>query len=114
VFFLVHALGATEVIGKRHELRPVTKMPIAPAVAVGGGDRGSTERAPVIAALEGEHQALAALGVAHQLQAVLDGLATAHIEVDAALEPELLLRSFRQPDSKLDLLAMEVLAGNLW
>ena len=60
-------------------------MAVAPAIAVGRGDGRGAERAAVIAALEGEHQALAVLGIAHELEAVLDRLAAADIEVDAAL-----------------------------
>ena len=71
------------------------------------------ERAAVIAALEGEHQALAVLGVAHELEAVLDRLAAADIEVDAALQAELLLGRLGQDGGQLDLLAVQVLARHL-
>ena len=113
VFLLAHPLGAAEMVGERHELGPVAEVAVAPAIAVGRGDRGGAERAAVIAALEGEHQALAVLGVAHELQAVLDRLAAADIEVDAALQPELLLGRLGQHGGELDLLAVQVLARHL-
>ena len=73
----------------------------------------AAERAAVIAALEGEHQALALLGVADELEAVLDGLAAADVEVDAPLQAEPLLGGLGQDGGQLDLLAMQVLAGHL-
>ena len=91
VFLLAHALGAAEVVGERHELRAIAEVAVAAAIAVGRGDRRGAERAAVIAALEGEHQALAVRGVAHELQAVLDRLAAADVEMHAALRAELLL-----------------------
>src|SRR5436190_3772439 len=113
VFLLGHALGAAEMVGERHELGAISEVAVAPAIAVGGGDGGGAERAAVIAALEGEHQALAVLGIAHELQAVLDRLAASDIEVDAALQPEPLLGQLRQHGGKLDLLTVQVLARQL-
>ena len=94
-------------------MRPVAEMAVAPAVAVGRGDGRGPERAAVIAALEGEHQALAVPGVAHELEAVLDRLAAADIEVDAALEAELALGGLGQHGGQLDLLAVQILARHL-
>ena len=74
VFLLAHALRAAEVVGERHELRAVAEVAVAAAIAVGRGDRRRAERAAVIAALEGEHQALAVRRVAHELERVLDRL----------------------------------------
>src|SRR5688572_3715959 len=59
IFLLAHALGPPEVIGERDELGALAEMAVAAAVAVGRGDRRGPQRAPVIAALEGEHQAFA-------------------------------------------------------
>src|SRR5262249_24978418 len=100
-------------IGERYEVCPVAEMAVAPAVAVGGSNRRRAQCAAMVAALEGEHQALAVLGVAHELQAVLDRLAAPHIEMNAPLETKSLLSSFGQPGGELDLLAVEVLARNL-
>ena len=60
-------------------------MAVAAAIAVGRGDRRGAERAAVIAALEREHQALAARGVAHELERILDRLRAADVEMHAAL-----------------------------
>jgi len=62
------AIGAAEAVGIWHELGAVAEVAIAAAVAIGGGDGGGAQGAAVVAALEGEHQALAALGIAHQLE----------------------------------------------
>jgi hypothetical protein len=67
----------------------------------------------VIAALEGEHQALAIAGIADELQRILDRLCTADIEVDAALLAELGFGVLRDQRRELDLLAMQILAGDL-
>src|SRR5678815_1924140 len=66
VLLLGHALRAAEVIREFDELGAV-EMSVAAPVAVRRGDRRGTERAAVIAALEREHQALAAACVAHEL-----------------------------------------------
>src|SRR6185312_6032570 len=91
-FLLADPPGAAEGIGELHEMGAVAELAEAAAVAIRRGDRGGAERAAVIAALESEHQALAALGVAHQLEAVLDRLGAADVEVDAPLGAELGLR----------------------
>src|SRR6476659_9501771 len=54
VLLLAHPLGPTEMVGELHEVRPLAEMPVAPAVAVGRGDRRGPERAAVIAAFAGE------------------------------------------------------------
>ena len=113
VLLLAHALGAAEVIRKRHEMRAVAEVAVAAAIAVGRGDRRGAERAAVIAALEREHQALALLEVAHELEAVLDRLAAADVEMHAALGAELARRVAADVGRKLDLLAMQVLACHL-
>ena len=45
----------------------------------------------MIAAFKGKHQALATGIVSHQFERVLDGLRTADVEMDAALQVELAL-----------------------
>src|SRR5262249_38484025 len=113
VLLLAHALGRAEVIRERHELRALAEMAVAPAIAIGRGDRRGAERAAVIAALEGEHQALAVRGVAHELERILDRLRAADVEVHPALEPELRFRVARDQRGELDLLAVQVLARDL-
>ena len=88
-------------------------MAVAAAVAVGRGDRRGAERAAVIAALEGEHQALAVLEIADDLEAVLDRLAAADVEVHAALLAEFLLGIAGDDRRELDLLAVQILRGDL-
>src|SRR5205807_1186759 len=68
------AVWAAEAIRKRHELSPIAEVTEATPVSIGRGDGRGTERATVIAAFEGEHQALAAGGVAHELERVLHRL----------------------------------------
>jgi hypothetical protein len=70
-------------------------------------------RAAVVAALEGEHQALAAARIAHELERVLDGLCAADVEVNASRAPPLFLSILRDPLRELDLGRMEILAGDL-
>src|SRR5262245_4749949 len=113
VLLLAHALGAAEMVGERYEVRAVAEVAIAAAVAIGRGDGGGTERATVIAALEGEHQALAALEVAHQLEAVFDRLAATNVEMHAALAAEFLLGVAGDDGRQLDLFAVQILACNL-
>ena len=113
VLLLGHALGAAEVIRERNELRAVAEVAVAAAIAVGRGDGGGAERAAVIAALEREHQALALLEVAHELEAVFHRLAAADIEVHAALLAELLLGILGDQRGELDLLAVQILARHL-
>ena len=113
VLLLAHALRPAEVIRERHELGAVAEVAIAPAVAIGRGDGRGAQGAAVIAALEGEHQALALLVVAHQLETVLDGLTAAHVEMDAAPGAEFLLGVPGDDGGELDLLAMQVLARHL-
>jgi hypothetical protein len=91
----------------------LAEMAEAAAIAIGRGDRRGAERAAVIAALEGEHQALAVLGVAHELERILDRLGAADIEVHPTLGAELALGILRDQRRELDLLAMEILAGDL-
>ncbi len=67
----------------------------------------------MVPALEGEHQALALLGIADELEAVLDGLAATDIEMHAAFLAKLLLCVARDHRRQLDLLAMQVLACDL-
>src|SRR5204862_1132984 len=57
------SIRAAEAIGKRHEVRPVTEVPVAPAIAIGRGDGRGAEGTAMIAALERKHEALAAGGV---------------------------------------------------
>src|SRR5262249_21528520 len=64
------AVRAAEAVGERHELRALAEVSVAAAVAVAARDRGGSERAPVVAALEREHQAAAAARVAHELERV--------------------------------------------
>src|SRR5262249_34464230 len=106
VFLLAHALRPAEVIRERHELRAVAEMTVTATITVGRGDRRGAKRAAVIAAFEGEHQALAVRRIAHELERILDRLRSADVEVDAALEPELRLRIAGDECGKLDLLAM--------
>src|SRR5262249_39614551 len=88
VLLLAPAFRPAEVVRERYELRAVAEVAVAAAVAVGRGDGRGAQGAAVIAALEREHQALALLVVAHELQAVLDRLAAADVEVHAALGGE--------------------------
>ena len=67
----------------------------------------------MIAALEGEHQAFAVAGVADDLQRVLDRLGAADVEVDAALVAELGLGVLGDHRGQFDLLAVQVLRGDL-
>src|SRR6266545_296531 len=113
VFLLAHALRSPEVIGERHELRAVAEMPVAAAITVGRGDRRGAQRAAVIAALEGEHQAFSVRGIAHELERILDRLRAADVEMHADLETELGLGIARDQGGELDLLAMEILARHL-
>src|SRR5262249_46266724 len=113
VLLLAHTLRPAETVRERHELRAVAEMTVAPAIAVGRGDRRGAERAAVIAALEGEHQALAVRGVAHELERVLDRLGAADVEMHAALEAEFLLGIACDQRGELDLLAVQVLARGL-
>src|SRR5690606_22556590 len=89
------------------------EMAVASAIAVGRRDGRRAERAAMIAALEGEHQALAILGVADELEAVLDRLASTHVEVNTPLLAELLLGIAGNHRGQLNLLAMQVLARDL-
>src|SRR5262249_6201076 len=98
---------------ERNELRAVTEMTVAAAIAVGRGDGRCAERAAVIAALEREHQALALLEVADELKAVLHCLAAADIEMHAAFLAKFLLGILGNHRRKFDLLAMQVLTRNL-
>src|SRR5205085_10067929 len=107
------ALRSAEMVRERDELGPLAEMAVAAAVAIGRGDRRGAERAAVVAALEGEHQALAVRGVADELEGILDGLRAADVEVHAALLPELRLGVAGDQRRKLDLLAMQVLARDL-
>ncbi len=88
-------------------------MAEAAAVAVAAGDAGSTQRAAVVAAFEGEHQAFAVAGVAHHLERIFDGLRTADIEVHAASPPPLGLGVLRDHFRQLDLGWVQILAGHL-
>jgi hypothetical protein len=67
----------------------------------------------VVAALEREHQALAAAGVAHQLQRVLHRLRTADVEMHAPLHAEATFDLTDQRVGELDLLRVQVLARHL-
>src|SRR6185312_16624953 len=102
VFLLRHALRAAEVIRKLDELRAI-EMPVAAAIAVRRRDRRCAERAPVIAALEREHQAFSARGIAHDLERILDRLRAADVEVHAAVAAPLLLRILGDDLRQLDL-----------
>src|SRR5208282_4986106 len=107
VFLLAHPFRPAKMIGERDELRTVAEMSVAAAITVARCNRRSTERAPMISALEGEHQTLAARCIAHELQAVLDSLATADIEMNAALLAELRFHIARDVRGKLDLRAVQ-------
>src|SRR6185295_2205523 len=113
VLLLAHALGASEMVGERKEVGAVTEVAVAAPVAVGRGDGRCAEGAAVVAALEGKHQTLAVLEVAHELQAVFDRLTAADVEMDATLAAEFLLRVAGNDGGELDLFAMQVLAGDL-
>ena len=67
----------------------------------------------MIAALEGEHQALAAGIVAHQLQRILDCLRAADIEMNPSLAPELALGVLGDHGRQFHLFAVQVLRGDL-
>jgi len=67
----------------------------------------------VVAAFEREHQALAVGRIADELQRILDGLRATHIEVHAALAPELALHVLSNGLGELDTSLVEVLAGHL-
>src|SRR5690606_1704153 len=71
VLLLAHALRATEVVRERQEVGALAEMAVAAAIAIGRRNSRSAKRAAVISTLEGEHQALALLGVADELEAVL-------------------------------------------
>src|SRR3984893_10616063 len=88
-------------------------MAVAAAITIGRSDGGGAERAAVIAALEGEHQALAVPGVADELQRIFHRLRAADVEMHAALEAEFSFGILRDRRGKLDLLAVEILACDL-
>ena len=88
-------------------------MAIPTAVAIAGGDGRSAQGAPVVAALESEHKALAPAGVAHKLERVFDGLGTAHVKVHASLDPGHALHAPGKERRQFHLFAMQVLAGQL-
>jgi hypothetical protein len=101
------------VIGEGNELRALAEVAVAAAIAVGRGDGRGAERAPVITALEGEHQTLAVRGIAHELERILDRLGAADIEMHPALAAEFPLDILADGGRQLDLLAVEVLRGDL-
>ena len=107
------AVGAAEAVREGHEQRAFPEVPVTAAVAVGGGDGRRAERAPVVAALEGDHEALAAAGVAHELEGVLNGLRAAHVEVHAALFAPRVLDGFAEHGGEFDLFLVQVLGGDL-
>src|SRR6185369_9521713 len=105
---LAHPFWTAEMVGELDEMRAVGEVAEAAAVAVAGRDRRGAERAPVIAALEGEHQALAAAVIAHQLQRILDRLRAADVEMHTPLRAELALGVLGDARRELDLLAMQI------
>src|SRR5262249_34172313 len=107
------AVGAAKAIGKRHEMRALAEMSVSPAVAIGRRDRRGTQGPAVIAALEGEHQALAAPRIPHELDRVLDRWRTADIEMDSAGHAEGSFDPLRQRGRQLDLFPVEVLRSQL-
>ncbi|RMO59452.1 hypothetical protein ALQ29_05598 [Pseudomonas marginalis pv. marginalis] len=113
VLFLGHAFRAAEVVRERDELRALAEVAVAATVAVAGGDRRRAEGTPVVAAFEGEHQALAVGGVTHHFQGVFDGLRTADVEVHTTVEAEFFLGVDRDHFRQLDLAFVQVLAGDL-
>src|SRR5262245_55399266 len=76
---------AAKTVREWHEVSAIAEMSVAAAIAIGRGDRGRAQRAAVIAALEGEHQRLALVRVANELDRILDRLGAADIELNAAL-----------------------------
>jgi len=113
IFLGGHSLGATERIRERDELSPLAEVTEPAPVAIAGGDARCAQRAAVIPALEGEHQALAVTCVAHHFQRILDRLRTAHVEVNAARKSELPFGILSDPFGQLDLRRMKVLARDL-
>jgi len=101
------------VVGELDELCALAEVAVTAAVAVRRGNGRGAERAAVVATLEREHQALALLEIAHELEAVLDGLRAADIEVHAALHAELLLGVLGDDRREFDLLAVKILRGDL-
>src|SRR5439155_7355395 len=104
----LEAVDAPEAVRIEDELRAVAEMAVAPPVAIARSDGRRSERSPVIAAHESEHQVLAGR-VAHDLERVLDGLRAAHVELHAPLHPEALFAILRDARRDLDLLRVQVL-----
>ncbi len=113
ILFRRHPLRATERIRERQEHRALAEVAEAATVAVARRDRRGAQRAAVVAAFEGEHQALAVAGVAHDLERILDRLRTADVEMHAAIQTELLFRVDRDGLGQLDARLVQVLAGHL-
>src|SRR5947209_572168 len=109
---LLLAVGAAEAVGEGDEVRAVGEVAEASAVAVARSYGRRAERAPVVAAHEGEDQILARR-VAHDLEAVFNRLRAADIEVYAALQAELRLVQTRDGRRQLDLLRVQVLTRQL-
>ncbi len=113
ILFRSHALGAAERIREGDELRAVTEMAEAAAVAVAGGDARGTQGTAVVAAFKREHQAFAMGGIAHHLERVFNRLGAAHVEMHAAWHAPFLLGILRNELGQLDLRRVQVLAGHL-
>ena len=113
VLLLLHAAAVPEAVGELHEQGLLAEMAVAAAIAVGGGDGRGAQGAAVIAPLEGEHQALAAGGVADDFERVLDRLGAADVEVDPARLAELLLDVAGDHGRQLDLVLVQILRGDL-
>src|SRR5690606_2037235 len=59
VLFGRHTFGATERVWEGNELGAVTKVAVAAAVTVAGGNARGTQGTAVVTPFKGEHQALA-------------------------------------------------------
>ena len=113
VFLLAHALGPAKVVRELHELRPVAKVPEAAPVTVTRRNRRGPQRAPVVTAFEGEHQAFAAAGIAHQFERIFNRLRTADVEMHTPRQAPLALGVLRQGLGQFYLGPVQVLAGHL-
>src|SRR6185369_474554 len=113
VLLLGHPGAAAEVVRERHEVRAIAEVAEAAAIAIARRDRRGAERAAVVTALEGEHQALAAARIADELERILDRLRAADVELDSSLRIPLGERILGNRACELDLGRMQVLARDL-
>src|SRR5437762_420653 len=108
----LQAVDAAEAVGKKDELSAVAKVAVAAAIAVARSDGGSAERPAVIAAHESENQVLARK-VPHDLERILDGLRSAHVEMHSPFDAEALFAGAGDARRHFHFLGVQILAGQL-